>query len=566
MVASQSEIAKALQSLSPGFAFAGVFSGVINLLYLASPLYLMQIYNRVLVSENVATLLLLTLILFVALLTMGVLDAVRAQVLIRSGVKLDTLLSKRVFGALIIQSASQGYSKGGSRLRQLDQFRTFITGPGVHFAFDVPWIPIYLILLFFIHPVLGAVATVGAALLGLLALLNERLTRPSLQLSEVAGSKAFSFSENLLRHSDVVVAMGMQPDIEKRWQHDRDGMLTTQAYASDRNAVVSATIRFARLLLQGLMLGTGAWLAIDGVIQPATIFASSIILGRALVPVEQGVAAWRQFGEAREAYRQVGGLLAEVPARAERTSVPNTDNSIETHKVGFALAGRPQSVLADVSFRIEPGQAVGIVGPSGSGKSTLARLLIGAIAPTAGELHYGGVELGKWNRDEFGRQVGYLPQDVGLFAGTVRENIARFADVAIEDVIAAAGKAGIHEMIMELPRHYDTVLGPDGVGLSGGQRQRLGLARALLGNPALLVLDEPNANLDVAGEEGLRHALERLKEAGTTIVVVTHRTTVLQAVDRLMFLRDGRLEAFGPPEQVFDYIKTKVVPQARKAA
>ena len=562
---NNNELSTAVRAQYPHFAVAGVFSGVINLLYLSSPLYLMQIYNRVLVSENVTTLVLLTLILVCALLTMGALDALRSQLLVRAGMRLDRSLAGRVFDALVRKSARLGYSKGSQSLRQLDQFRTFITGPGIYFAFDLPWIPLYLLLLFFIHPVLGIVSTFGAAILLLLALVNERTTRPSLRIAESEGNRAYAFSENILRHSDVVVAMGMQPSIEGHWQHSRDTMLASQGMASDKNAVVSSGIRFARLLLQALMLGAGAWLAIGGFIQPATIFAASIIMGRALVPVEQGVATWKQFTEARNAYREVGKLLEEVPTREEKTVVPADQNGLGAERLIYALPSRPDPILRDISFAIKPGEAIGIVGPSGSGKSTLAKLIIGAVPATSGTLAFGGLSYKNWDAILLGRKIGYLPQDVGLFAGTVRENIARFGEASIDEIVVAAKKAGIHDMILGLPKQYDTELGPEGVGLSGGQRQRLGLARALLGQPALLVLDEPNANLDTAGETGLRHALQALKESGTTIILVTHRTTVLEVVDRLMFIRNGRLEILAPQEEVYRHIKETVVPEMKAA-
>jgi len=562
---TRGELEQAVRARLPQFAVAGVFSGVINLLYLSSPLYLMQIYNRVLVSENVTTLLLLTLILVCALLTMGALDALRAQLLVRAGMQLDRALSNRLFEALVRKSARAGFSRGSQILRQFDQFRTFITGPGIYFAFDLPWIPLYLALLFLIHPLLGVLATVGAAVLLCLALVNEWTTRPSLRTAEAEGNRAYGFTENILRHSDVVVAMGMQPAVEGHWQRSRDTMLASQGIASDRNAVVSSGIRFARLLLQALMLGAGAWLAIGQFIQPATIFAASIIMGRALVPVEQGVATWKQFTEARLAYREVSNLLGEVTKPADRTIVPVERYGITGERLVYALPQRPKPIIRDVNFSIEPGEAIGVVGPSGSGKSTLARLLIGAISPNAGKLSFGGLDYRSWDPSEFGRRIGYLPQDVGLFAGTVRENIARFGDASIEDVVSAAKRAGVHEMILELPKQYDTELGPEGVGLSGGQRQRLGLARALLGEPRLLVLDEPNANLDAAGETGLRDALQALRETGTTIVLITHRTTILSVVDRMMFVRDGQLEVFDVPDEVYRHIKENVVP-AMKAA
>ncbi len=553
------EIKASLKGLWGPFAVAAVFSSAINLLYLSSPLYLMQVYNRVLVSENVTTLLMLTLILALALATMGVIDALRSQVLIRSGVRLDADLSSRVFEAQVIRSARNGYSKGAQPLRDLDQFRTFITGPGIHFAFDIPWIPIYLLLLWFIHPVLGAVATVGALILFGLALLNERITRRSLRLSEQAANRSYVFTENILRHSDVVVAMGMQPAVERNWSGSRDGMLSEQAVASDRNALVSSAIRFARLLLQALMLGVGAWLAIRQAIQPATIFAASIVLGRALVPVEQAVGTWRQFNEAREGYRRVRQLLQEVPVETARTVVPAADNGLSADAISFSVPSRSDPILRDVSFEVRSGQAIGLVGPSGSGKSTLARLLVGAILPDQGSLKLGGLSYDKWERDTLGGRIGYLPQDTGLFAGSVRDNIARFGDASTEDIVEAATMTGIHDMILDLPDQYDTMLGPGGVGLSGGQKQRLGLARALIGKPSLIVLDEPNANLDSAGEEALKRALLALKAGGTTIIVVTHRNTVLEVVDALMFLRAGRMEKLAPPEEVYAHIRATML-------
>ena len=562
----KSEMKAALRSLMPQFVVAGLFSGLINLLYLSSPLYLMQIYNRVLESENVTTLLLLTLVLLLALATMGGLDAMRSQVLIRSGILLDSAIAQRVFRALVRKSSIQGFSKGTQQIRQLDQFRAFVTGPGIYFAFDLPWIPLYLLLLFLIHPLLGVLATVGAAGLFGLALLNERLTRNSLQRAEASANGAYGFTENILRHADVVEAMGMQPAIETHWNVSRDRMLTSQAFASDRNAVISATIRFARLFLQALMLGSGAWLVIDGAIQPATIFASSIIMGRALVPVEQGVAAWKQFSEARLGFDEVSRLLEEQPESKVETIVPKRGNALRAEDLTYRFPGAATPVIKGISFVLESGKALGIVGPSGSGKSTLARLLAGATQAESGRLMYGGIEYGKWDHTAFGAQTGYLPQDVGLFAGTVRENIARFSDVEVTKIIGAARVAGIHDMIMDLPQQYDTPLGPEGVGLSGGQRQRLGLARALLGAPSLLVLDEPNANLDKAGEEGLRGALLALKDHGSTIVVVTHRQSVLGAMDRLMFMRNGRIEVFGNPNEVYAYIQSATENEARASA
>lgn len=549
------DVRHALTVLWPHFLWAGLFSSAINLLYLSSPLYLMQVYNRVLLNENISTLVLLTVILAIALLTMAALDAVRAGILIRCGIRLDMDLSTRVFQALVVRSAERGAARGAQQLRNLDQFRTFVTGPGIYFAFDLPWIPIYLLLLFFIHPLLGIVATIGAVLLLALAGLNEALTRDLLKQAEAAGNQSYVFTENILRHADVIRAMGMQPAVERNWQSQRSSMLVQQAVASDKNAVMTSSIRFFRLLLQSLMLGTGAWLAIDHAIAPATIFAASIIMGRALVPVEQAVATWKQFVSAREAYSEVSALLDEVDLSRPQTIVPRARNTIEVRELHGVLPARQEPVIKGLSFEVAGGQALGIVGPSGSGKSTLARLLVGAIAPAAGRLRFGGLDYTHWDPLEFGRHVGYLPQDVGLFAGTVRENIARFGDASTEQIIDAAKRAGIHEMILDLPRQYDTKLGPGGVGLSGGQRQRLALARALLGRPQLLVLDEPNANLDGPGEEALKSALLQAKREGATVIVITHRTTILDVVDVMMVLRNGLLDKLGPPTEIYQALQ-----------
>ncbi|TKT76746.1 type I secretion system permease/ATPase [Aquamicrobium sp. LC103] len=558
---AESEISTAIRSLRLHFLIVGVFSSAINLLYLSSPLYLMQVYNRVLVSESVPTLALLTLILVVALLVMAVLDAARTQMLIRCGILLDQKLAGRLFSALVQKSSRQGYSLGAQPLRELDEFRTFITGPGIYFAFDLPWIPIYLAILYFIHPVLGIVATIGAAILLGLAFINEFITRKPMEDAQTAARRSFAFTENIMQHADVIRAMGMQSAVERHWQGSRAGMLLRQAFASDRNALVSAGIRFARLLLQSLMLGAGAWLAIDHIIMPATIFAASIIMGRALVPVEQSVAAWKQAAAARIGYRRVRDILNENPAADLKTIVPVTQTALDVKELSYNVSGRSKPVLDEISFKIGEGEALGIVGPSGSGKSTLAKLLIGALQPSEGEIWFGGLNYAHWEPAEFGRITGYLPQDVGLFAGTVRENISRFGETSIDQVIEAATLAGIHEMILELPKQYDTMLGPGGLGLSGGQRQRIGLARALLGRPKLLVLDEPNAHLDVAGESALSKALFVMKAQGTAIVVITHQPAVLNIVDNVLVLKSGKVDQIGPPETFRSKAMELPVPQ-----
>lgn len=545
---AENEVDKALKSLRMHFLIVGGFSSAINLLYLSSPLYLMQVYNRVLVSESLPTLVLLTVILAAALLLMAILDAARSQMLIRCGIILDQKLAGRLFSALVQKSSKQGHSLGAQPVRDLDDFRAFITGPGVYFAFDLPWIPLYLGLLYLIHPLLGVVATVGAALLLGLAFVNEFATRRPMENAQTAARRSFIFTENVMQHADVIRAMGMQSSVERHWQGSRTKMLLQQAFASDRNSVISASIRFARLLLQSLMLGAGAWLAIDHAIMPATIFAASIVMGRALVPVEQSVAAWKQTAAARNGYKRVREILKENPMPDLKTVVPISQIALDVKELSYRIAGKQKPVVDNLSFKIEEGEVLGIVGSSGSGKSTLAKLLIGALQPADGEISFGGLNYAHWDQDEFGRITGYLPQDVGLFAGTVRENISRFSDASVEQVIEAATHAGIHEMILALPKQYDTLLGPSGLGLSGGQRQRIGLARALLGRPKLLVLDEPNAHLDIEGERALSDALVVMKAQGTAIVVITHQPNVLSVVDTVLVMNAGKIEKYGSPE------------------
>jgi len=507
----------------------------------------MQVYNRVLISESVPTLFLLTLILVVALLVMAILDAMRAQMLVRCGILLDQKLSSRVFSALVQKSSRYGYSQGALPLREFDDFRAFVTGPGIHFLFDVPWIPLYLGLLYLIHPVLGIVATIGAVFLLGLAFLNEAVTRKPMDDAQAAARRSFVFTENIMQHADVIRAMGMQAAVERHWQGSRVRMLGRQAFASDRNAVISASIRLTRLLLQSLILGTGAWLAIDHAISPATIFAASIIMGRALVPVEQAVSAWKQAASARSGYRRIRDLLNENPASDLKTIVPTNETVLDVKGLSYRVGGRSKPVLDNLSFKIGEGEALAVVGMSASGKSTLAKLLIGALQPAGGDLSFGGLNYSHWDPAEFGRITGYLPQDVGLFAGSVRENISRFDDSSIDQIIEAATLAGIHEMVLGLPKQYDTMLGPGGLGLSGGQRQRIGLARALLGHPRLLVLDEPNAHLDLEGVRALSKALFVMKAQGTAIVVITHQPAVLSVVDTVLALNAGRIEKLGPP-------------------
>lgn len=555
------EFADALRQCLPLFWIAALFSGGVNLLFLASPLYLMQIYNRVIPSGSLPTLLTLTVVLLLALTTMVVLDAVRGRLLIRAAARLDRLLSERVFQTIIDLSMLFGAgSRNAQPLRDLDLFRAAMAGPAAQFFFDVPWTPLFLIVLFILHPILGLIGLFGAVLLLGLAALNDMVTRDSVTVSTEAATRSYAFTESVVRYADPVHAMGMMGHLADRWRVDRDAMMIRQIGGSDRNADFTAAIRFARMLLQGAMLGAGAWLVIEGQILPATIFAANLLLGRSLAPLETAVTGWRQMAQALGAGRRVQKALNAAPPKpATPTKLPDADGAVRVVKAGFVPPGAKAPALRNIKLEIAAGEAVGVVGPSGAGKSCLARLLVAAAPPTSGKVLLGGVATPRWSGKALAEHIGYLPQNVGLFPGTVRDNIARFADASDEDVITAAHRANVHAMILDLPQGYETVIREGGAGLSGGQKQRIGLARALFGSPRLLVLDEPNAHLDGEGELALADALATLKAQGCTVVIVAHRLTPLSQVDRVIVLNKGAIEMDGPRSDVIGRVRTEVV-------
>lgn len=554
------EFAGALRQTKGLLWVAAAFSGAVNLLFLASPIYLIQIYNRVLPSGSIATLVGLSVALLLALLTMAVLDAARARVLIRAAARIDRLLSPRVFQAIIDLGAKVGAGKRNAQpLRDLDQFRSALAGQGAQFFFDVPWMPLFLLALFIIHPLLGLVATVGAALLVALAFFNDRTTRADARSAQEAALRSYAFTDSIARFADPVHAMGMDRALAQRWRVDRDTMMQRQAAGSDRNADYASAIRFLRLVMQSAMLGVGAWLAIEGSIVPAAIFAANMMLGRALAPLEVAVTGWRQIEQALAAGRRVQKVLIAAPARKQRVEPPIAGADVAVRGLRFVPSGAKRDALTGVDLRVGAGEAIGIVGPSGAGKSTLARLIIGAAQPTEGSVAIGGLDLRHWSRAMLARHIGYLPQNVGLFPGTLRDNIARFSDCDDKLVVEAAVRAKVHQMILDLPEGYETRVDEGGSGLSGGQRQRIGLARAMFASPRLLVLDEPNAHLDADGEEALAEALRYLKRQGSTIVLIAHRLNPVAHVDRVVVLSKGQLQLDGPRARVFRKVRTDLV-------
>lgn len=548
------------------FATAAIFSLAINLLYLAGPLYMLQVYDRVISSASQITLLMLTMVLLLGYAALAGLDAVRARVLTRASVRLDHQMAPRVMIAVIDRTA-RGGSTRSQLLRDFDTFRQFITGAGVHAVFDLPWAPIYILVIFALHPLLGAFALACCIILILLALINELAVKSPLSEANEAASRNYIFTEMSLRNTEVVRAMGMTAGLLRRWSRDRIRMIERQVTASDRASTMQSLIRFSRLSMQSLILGVGAYLVIERLTTAGAMFAASILLGRALQPVEQIVGSWRGLVSARGAFLRLRELLSAHPPRETGLTLPRPDGQLSVDGLSFAPPGTSKAILRGVAFRIEPGEVLGIIGPSGAGKSTLARHLVGVQTPSAGAARLDGADISSWIRSSLGQHLGYLPQDVELFADSIAANICRFDDGDDNAIIAAAKLAGVHEMIVRLPEGYDTQVGEGGAILSGGYRQRIGLARAVYGNPSLVVLDEPSSNLDADGDAALAHCILQLKQRGTTVVLISHRPATIGVCDKILVLREGVAEMFGPRAEILSRLTRPVpVPSVQAAA
>lgn len=554
------EFASALRQCKRPIWIAAAFSGGVNLLFLASPIYLTEVYNRVIPSGSIPTLVTLSIGLLLALGTMAVFDAVRGRILIRAAARLDRVLAHRVFQAIIELSSANGpVSRNANMLRDLDHFRGALAGQGAQFFFDVPWMPLFLLVLFIIHPVLGMVALAGAVTLLVMAIVNNRLTRESSEIAQAAATRSYRFTDAVARFAGPVRAMGMEDALAVHWHIDRETMMRRQAEGSDRGANMGAAIKFLRLALQSAMIGIGGYLVIENAMLPASIFAANVLLGRALAPLEVAVTGWHTIGGAVSAGRRVQKALTQAPARETKVDLPKRDVAIMLDKVSFTPPGARQPALRSIDLTIKAGEVVGVVGPSGAGKTCLARMLVAVSFPSLGRCTIGGIEGKHWTPENLAKTVGYLPQTVGLFPGTIRENIARFSKAIDEDVVQAATRANVHDMILSLPDGYETRVDEGGSGLSGGQRQRIGLARAMFGSPRLLVLDEPNAHLDADGEEALAAALATLRAEGSTIVLIAHRLNPIAHVDRVLVMSKGELQLDGPRARVFRKVRTELV-------
>ncbi|MFG1296511.1 type I secretion system permease/ATPase [Xanthobacter variabilis] len=530
-----------------------LFSLAINLLMLASPIYMLQIYDRVMVTGSINTLVLLTIMTAAAMLLLGLLDALRAVLAVRMSSWLSDRLGP-VYLAHCVRARLLGDASGAQPLRDIAQIQSFVASPGLSVFFDAPWSPVFLGLIWILHPALGILAVSSAFILLALGLLNEATTRGATAAASQAQISATLQAETVIRNAEVVRAMGMLPDLIERWRAANDASVSAAQAAGERAGLIIGITKFARLFMQSAALGLGAYLVLKGELSGGAMIACSILLGRALAPVELAMSTWRNFTVARVAYHRLKSRLQVAPHERRRLALPTPTGIISANAVTYTPpGGRP--VLHQVSFQAKPGEAIAIIGPSASGKSTLCRLLVGVARPSSGEVRLDGSDLAHWDPEQLGRHLGYLPQDTELFPGTVRENIARMKGGDEHTVIEAAMLAHAHEMIQRLPNGYDTAVGDGGHRLSGGQRQRIGLARAVYGVPPLIVLDEPNANLDQQGEAALSAAIEEMKRRGSTLLIVGHRPSTIVQADKILLLRDGRVEAFGPRDEVLKRLR-----------
>jgi ATP-binding cassette subfamily C protein len=533
-----------------------VFSALLNLLYLAPTLYMLQVYDRVVPSRGGMTLLFLTVVLAFALGTLSALDAVRSRLFTRASMRLDRQLAGVILDATLAQPRQGGEVMTRQAMRDFDTLRATLTGGALMSLFDAPWIPIYLLVCFLLNPLLGLVVLVGGALLLLVTWRNDRVTKGRLQRATEAANYAYVSQEQSAGGADVIRALGMRRAMVSRHLSERSAAATLQAEASFATGGYMAVTRFVRLFLQSLALGVGAWLAIEGKLSAGAIFAASFLVARALAPLEAMLGAWKGLGQARVAWRSLDTLM-QRPAATDLTVLPQPEGSLEVERLVVMKPRGEGAILQGLAFRLAPGEVVAIIGPSGAGKSTLLRTIAGAGGPYSGAVRFDGAEMKDYDLERLAQRLGYLPQETGLFSGTVKDNIARFAPYLGEDpatvdekVISAAKVCGVHDMILRLQDGYDTMLGLGGRGLSAGQAQGVALARALYGEPRLLLLDEPNAHLDSDGEVRLLETLRQQKAAGVSALIVAHRTGILAAVDRLMVMREGRIELYGPRDEV----------------
>jgi ATP-binding cassette subfamily C protein EexD len=549
--ASENSLKAALKACKGSFISVGFFSFFVNMLMLVPSFYMLQVYGRVVTSGSITTLVMLTLIMTVLMATMGSLEWTRSRIMVRLSTKLDVMLSRDVYRASFKRALdSGGMDASAQPLNDLTGLRQFLTGNGLFAFFDTPWLPVYIGVMFLFHPWYGWIAIASALILLCLAAVNEKLTGKAIAEANKQNIAASLYTTKNLRNAEVIESMGMLNTLMERWGARQKKVLALQSNASDKGGMITSLSKTFRMLVQSLILGVGAYLAVKQEITPGLMIAGSILLGRALAPIDLMIGSWKGFISARSQYERLNEILDKQQAEPQRMSLPAPQGNVLVENLVVSAPGSKAPILKNISFAVQAGSVVGIIGPSASGKSTLARALLGVWAPQHGVVRLDGADINNWDKRELGPHVGYLPQDIELFEGTVSENIARFGEISSEKVIQAARTAGVHEMILQLPDGYDTVIGSDGVNLSGGQRQRVGLARAIYGAPRLIILDEPNSNLDEVGERALAQAIREIKATGATIFIITHRTSILSQLDRLLVMNGGAISLYGPRELV----------------
>lgn len=557
---ARSDLTATLWAFRREFLIVGLLSFLTNLLMLTPTIYMLQVFDRVMTSQSELTLLAVSLITLVLFIIMALADWMRSIVLVRAGVRFDDQLSTRVFNASFEAYLTQSAANPGRAFSDLLQIRQFLTGNGIYTLFDAPWAPIYIAVTFFLHPWLGMLSIVFALVQLALAWFGHRHTVKPSEDAARTGSEVTSYLQGKLRNAEALESMGMIGNLQARWHERHQAWLMQGSAAQGLTHRVVALSKFIRYSQQSLALGAGALLVIDGQLSPGAMIAANVLMGRALSPLDQLVTTWRSLATTRSAFERLEGLLSEHPERDTALTRAAPHGELTLKNVFATAAGRKEPILKDISLSIPRGTVTAVLGPSGSGKSTLARVMVGIWPQVSGEVLLDGLPISSWNRIDLGPHLGYLPQDIELFEGTIAENIARFRDVESNLVIEAARCAGLHEMILRFPKGYDTPIGEAGSLLSGGQRQRIGLARAIYGNPALIVLDEPNANLDDAGEMALARTVQDLKEKGKTVLLITHRPGAVAAADRLLILQDGRIQAEGPRDAVLASLRPRTEP------
>jgi len=551
----RSELTRTLSGFKSEFRAVATFSLVINLLMLTPTLFLLQVFDRVMISQNMLTLIALCLITLFLFSVLAFSEGIRSRLLVRIGLKLDKTLSPRVFHASFEANLKGQNHLAREALGDLAQLRQFITGNGTFAFFDAPWTPIYLLVLSLLSPWLGLLGIVFAAIFILLAVLSHKLTAQSEKLTNEAAKQENRFAVSKLRNAEVIESMGMLGSLRQRWLGRHRNYLSNLAVSSDASQRVAAISKFFRYTQQSLVLGAAALLVIDGSLSMGALIAANVLMGRALSPIDTMMASWQGFFRAKEAFYRIEMLLNDFPERSGQLTPTDLRPAVALQSLTATTPDGERVILKNISAEFPAASITTIIGPSGSGKSTLARCLLGIWPQTEGKVLLDGEPINCWNRHELGRHIGYLPQDVELFEGSIAENIARFGDLEPEKVIQACQTAALHEMILRFPKGYDMPIQESGLGLSGGQRQRIGLARAIYGNPSLIILDEPNANLDQEGEVALHNALIKLRNEGNTILLITHRPQIIGLSDQIMVLNQGSVQLFGPRDEVISALQ-----------